>query len=167
VQLTFGDVCKVTGIAANTLDRWSASWLGGAAAGGQGTGHHRRYGLAETFAVYAGLRWRAEGADSGRVANLVRFLARVPSEHLEAEFEAGRTLPVLPHLFGELELPAGVTMFVEPLVGPDATPGARKLMKRVDLGRLWKEVKEKIDALKKQPLGKRGRKRTGKRRAAK
>ena len=78
IQLTSGDVCQVTGIAPNTLDRWSAAWLSGSAAGGHGTGHHRRYSLVDTFAVHAGVRWKAEGAGPERVASLVQFLAGVP-----------------------------------------------------------------------------------------
>jgi len=147
LQLTSGDVCKVAGLVPNTLDRWAYAWMKGHAAGGEGHGRHRKYTLVETFALYAGARWRDEGAGWERIAGLVPFLARLPQERLEAEFEAGRTVPVLPHLFGALELPTGDTfggMFVVPPDYPELPPAVRDLMQRVDLGRLWEATTRKV-----------------------
>jgi hypothetical protein len=159
-KLSPSEVRAVTGLTERQLDEWSFAWLGGEARGGQGHGNHRRYDTSQTFALFAAKIWRNEEAGKKRTDQLISFLGRVPVEHLEQEFSAGRTVPImacLPYLFNELLVPVSVCGVSEPdqikrfaggyFVRPDTeglTSGARALLDRVDLGRLWKQFQERL-----------------------
>jgi len=151
-----GEVCEVTGLHLNNIDRWSTAWLQGKAAGHRGSGTHRRYTLIECLALYAGARWRAEGADPGRVAGVVYFVSRLHREQLEAAFEEGRTFPVPEVMLGNVSLPGG-GMLLEPVNDPD-NPSLRVLMDALDLKRCWEHVLERVAELRsRQPKPLRGR----------
>src|SRR5262245_55805585 len=98
---TSGDVCRITAIPANTLDRWVVMGLLTPANTGQGTGRHRIYRLGEVVAVAAGLKYREEGAGMDRIAGVVRLLASLPIERLETHFEKGETFPVPAMMLGD------------------------------------------------------------------
>lgn len=158
IRLTSGDVCEIAGVTLSMLDRWAAAWLVGKARGGEGHGFHRTYSPVEALAITAGNRWRMLGADPGRVAGVVRFVGRLSLEQLEAELTAGRTFPVPAVMVGELELPGvGGIMVEPPLNSPGLDPQARELMRKLDLGCCWSEVKRKIARLASRP----GRRRRG------
>jgi hypothetical protein len=155
--LSSGDVCEIAGVHENNLDRWAAAWLTGRAAGGRGPGRHRRYMLIEVLAVYAGARWRAEGADPYRVAGVVWFVARLALEYMEAEFEQGRTFPVPAVMLAGAELPGGGVL-IDPTKPTDSgtSPGVRELMVRLDLRRCWEEVKARAAEVRQRRQARRG-----------
>lgn len=149
--LSSGEVCEVTGIHLNNLDRWTSAWLAGRAAAGRGQGHHRRFTMIETLAIYAGARWRAEGADPNRVAGIVYFVARLQLEQLEREFEEGRWFPVPEVMLGEVKLPGGGILIDPTADDSDVT----ELMRRLDLRLCWQEVQERVAELRsRQPTPK-------------
>lgn len=138
--LTTGEVCEVAKLAPTTLADWMEQGIiKPVVKGGKGRGNVCRFSVMQAFALYAGVRWRDEGAGMERTRALVQFLSVVPLEHWEGEFDAGRTMPVLPYQFGDLELKMGTQMFIEP---PSDAPA--DLMKRVELGGLWKQLTAEI-----------------------
>jgi hypothetical protein len=159
-DLSTAEVRSLTGLSAAQIDDWAYSWLEGSARGGEGTGNHRRFTVSQTFALFAAKIWRNEEAGKKRTDQLISFLGRVPVEHLEQEFSAGRTVPVmvcLPYLFNELLVPVSVCGVSEQdqikrfaggyFVRPDTeglTSGARALLDRVDLGRLWAQFQTRL-----------------------
>ena len=151
--LTAGEVCSVSGVASSTLDRWTAAGLLGPDKSGreQGRGHHRTFTAIEALALAAGMRWVKAGADADRVQGVVRFIARQPLEHLEAEFAAGRTFPVPPVMLKGFVVPGAGGIFIK----PETKGGAVRLMNDLDLARLWDDVQAKIAKLGNPP--KRGR----------
>lgn len=154
-KLSSGDVAEIAGIPMNTLDRWVAAGLLGPANSGRGHGTHRRYGLVEALAVATGARYRAAGAGADRVAGVVKFLAGLTLERLEADLEAGRTFPVPAAMLGTDTIPG---LMIEP--PSDLAPGAAALMRRLDLVAILKHVKRKIAELSHRPAKKgRGRRR--------
>jgi hypothetical protein len=160
--LTSGDVCRLTGIALNTLDRWVASGFLSPANKGKGTGRHRIYTLGEAVAVAAGLKYREQGAGPDRVQGVVRLLAGMPLERLEAELAAGNTFPVPAMLLGDTPRPDCWLpgMMIRP---PHNLPvGAAALIARLDLRVIVLDVRQKAEVLARQPAKqKRGHKRAG------
>jgi hypothetical protein len=134
-------------ISKSTLDIWSRAHFTGSARGGGGFGSRRAYSPQQAFAVYAAMRWRAAGADPVRVGALVHFLGRIHPEHLEAELAAGRTLPVLPCLFGGVEVPTGGALFVAPAVTPEDGAGVGQLIARVNLATIRAQYLTDLAAL--------------------
>jgi hypothetical protein len=161
VLLTAGDVCRIAGIHPNTLDRWVTAGLLDPANSGRGTGTHRLYSLAQCVAVAAGIRYRDEGAGPDRVFGIVRFLASLSLERLEAEIAAGRSFPVPDTLLGDAPRPdcwlPGV--MIEPPSESEMSPGAAALMRRVALPAIVESVKRKVAELSRR-LAKRKRDRS-------
>lgn len=157
IHLTSGDVCEIAGIPLNTLDRWVTAGLLDPANSGRGHGRHRVYSIGEALAVAAGALYRREGADPGRVAGVVRLLASLGIERVEAEFDAGRTFPVPGALIGHAEIPGFMN---EPPDPRTMSPGTAALMKRLDLVEVYAAVRRKVKALDRRPTRRtRGRKR--------
>jgi hypothetical protein len=159
VLLTAGDVCRIAGIHSNSLDRWVTAGLLDPANFGRGTGTHRLYSLAQCFAVAAGIRYRDEGADPGRVAGVVKFLAGQTLERLEAEFATGRTYPVPATLLERAAAEEDVALpdawipgfLMEPPNLDKLSPGTAKLLRRIDLVPILAEVKRKVEELSRRP----------------
>ena len=146
MNLTKSDLCRITGIGATALDRLVAAGLLQPENTGQGTGRHRIYALSDAVAVAVGLRYRNEGAGTDRVAGVVRLLASMPLERLEAHLEKGETFPVPAMLLGDTTRP---DCWIEGMmiVPPDVPPAAAKLMKRLDLSAICRDVKTKAAKL--------------------
>lgn len=142
--LSSGDIVELTDVPLATLHRWVVGGLLGMdKAGSTGRGVSRTYSQMDALAVAAGVRWAREGAEPERVAAVIRFMALQHLEHLEAEFAAGKTIPVPNVMLQGLELPGTGGNFIAPTrEGPVA-----RLMQELDLSRLWKEVKAKIAKL--------------------
>src|SRR5262245_20701785 len=141
------DVCRIADIHFSSLDRWvNAGWLQPANSG-LGTGRHRVFSLTELVAVGVGVRYRAEGAGNDRVAGVVKFLAGLPIEHLEAHLERGETFVVPAALLGTAPRPAcwlpGM-LIKPPYDDPELTPQALALMRRLDLKRIYDDVQRKL-----------------------
>jgi hypothetical protein len=110
-----------------------------------GHGKQRTYTVVETLAVAAGMAWWNAGADSERVNSIVRFVASLHMEHIEAEFGRGRTFAVPPIMLQAFVLPiSGCGIFIE----RETTGPAARLMYELDLQRIWNELKTKLEKLK-------------------
>lgn len=146
--LSTPEMCRLTGLPVYTLKRWAARFLLNPALSQPGPGNYRRFSLVEGFALYAGLAWKRAESGMDRAASLIRFLARVPQERLEANLATGRTLPVLPAMFGptEVSLVLGADAFVAP-----AADTPEELLARIDLGRLWREFGDRVAGLAERP----------------
>jgi hypothetical protein len=108
-----------------------------------GRGIQRSYSPLEVIAIAAGIRWMQEGAEPDRVKGIIRFVAGLTAEHMEAAFAEGRTFPVPREMFGEFELPIG-GMLIKPPIDDSMSEGSRELMRRLDLRPLWDKVKSRI-----------------------
>jgi len=158
--LTSGDVCEIAGVPMNTLDRWVAAGHVGPAAAFEGHGRHRTYTLGQCVAVAAGARWRAEGASPERVGGIIRLIATLRIERIEAEIEAGRTLPMPGVLLGNDLIPGA-------MIAPPAdalSGGAADRLRRLDLAGVCEVVRAKVAELSRRPANARGRSRGSSRR---
>lgn len=90
--LSTGDVCALTGLTPNTLDRWCSAGIVLPFDGGNGQGDHRRFTLLQAVGlqVAASLR-QAEGATLGLVRTIVATFEAMTRQELLAAFEAGQT----------------------------------------------------------------------------
>jgi hypothetical protein len=156
--LTTGDVSEVTGIHPNTFDRWVTAGLLGPAGSGRGPGRHRRYTESEVLAVAVGMRYRGLGADDGRVAGVVKYLAGVSPEQLEAHLNDGRTFVVPEMLLRRVAAAEGIPYcgtlpgtMTEPPDDPALSPQAKALIKRLDVKAIRAEVMRKLAALARRP----------------
>jgi hypothetical protein len=152
VRFSLGDVSRLTGVPRNTIDRWTAQGLVKPRVGGGRKGRFRLWDFCGLFAVFVGSRYRDEGASDGRVAGVVKCLAgfsaawgRDREHELEGALAAGRTFPVPEDLLGRMERPEQWLpgMFIEPPYD-GVTPRVRELMERLDLQRLYDELKLRI-----------------------
>ena len=141
---TNGDMVEVAGIPTSTLDRWlTAGLLGPQHTQRSGRGVHRTFTVVELLAVAAGVRWARAEAEPERVASVVRFIARLNLELIEANFAADRTFPVPAVMLQGFELPGTGGIFITPQIdGP-----AGKLFRELDLARCWEDVKVRIATL--------------------
>jgi hypothetical protein len=98
------------------------------------------------LALYVGARWRDEGADPGRVASVVYYVARLHLEQMEAAFEEGRTFPVPSLMVGDVVMPGG-GMLIRPVAEPGSSPGVRELFRKLDLETCWREVLHRIEEI--------------------
>jgi hypothetical protein len=145
-RLTAGDVCAVTGVPPNTLDRWTVAGMLNPTNFGRGTGRHRAYSVGDAVAVAAGMLYRRAGAGDDRVVGVVRFLADLGIVRLREHLAVGRTLPVPGLMLGADYLPG---LMIDPRkdLGP-ISPGAEALLRRIDrLPAVVKDVEGKIERL--------------------
>jgi hypothetical protein len=158
MRLASADICRLTGIPPNTLDRWvSDGLLRPAAAPGPGRGGVRRqYTAGDALAVAAGVAYRRAGAGPDRVAGVVKFLAGYGIERLEADLAAGRTFPVPAALLQRAAAPEGMPgelwlpgVMIAPPAWP--TPGAAALARRLDLRAIYADVMRRIGELSRRP----------------
>jgi hypothetical protein len=156
MRFSSGDVAEIAGVNVQTVKRWVEAGLLPKTATGQG--HHRTYTMSDAIAVAAGALYRREGADPGRIQGVVKFLAGRPVEQLEADFAAGRTFPVPAVMLGaDCWLPG---VMIAPPTDSELTPGAKRLMQRLDLVVVVAAVKAKTEKLAARPRKPgRGRKR--------
>jgi hypothetical protein len=156
MKFSSGDVAEIAGVNVQTVKRWVEAGLLPKTAVGQG--HHRTYTIAECIAVAAGALYRREGADPGRIQGVVKFLAGRPLEQLEADFAVGLTFPVPAVMLGaDCWLPG---VMIAPPTDTALSPGAKRLMERLDLVAVVAQVKAKVEKLTARPKKKgRGRKR--------
>lgn len=120
--------------------------------GTSGAGKGHRLSLVQVLAIVAFARYREAGAGPERASGVLRFLAKLSQEKLEANFADGRTFPVPESLLHQaaqeegVELPSRIEgMLVEPPSPP--TPQAAELFRRLDLVALWDELKQKAEGL--------------------
>jgi hypothetical protein len=152
------EACAVSGVHPQTLRNWcAAGLLRPAQPGTTGTGRGHRFSLAQVFALAAGMLYRREGAAPDRVAGVVRLLAGMPGERLEAHLREGETFPVPAVLLGDAPRPdcwlPGL-LIRPPYDDPSLSPGAAALMRRLDLGPLWEKVVREADRLSRRPAQK-------------
>lgn len=140
-----GSLRRLTGIPQNTLARWCADGIL-RPVGGKGRGNRRRFRIEDVIAAAAGVVYRREGADPGRVLGVVSLLASMPLERLEADLEAGRTFPVPGAMLGDSALPG---FLIEP---PKVPPEAEGLMKRLDLAAIVRDVKNRLELARRYAL---------------
>jgi hypothetical protein len=141
-----GDLLELSGLCLGTINNWIVHGLLRPFGGGKGGCH--RFTLAQLFAVFVGSRYRAEWADDGRIAGVVKYLSGLQMEWLEAEMEAGRTFPVPAGSLGRAARPNAWLpgmLVIPPYDDPELTPGALALMKRLDLAYLYRELLDRID----------------------
>jgi hypothetical protein len=156
MRFSSGDVAEIAGVNVQTVKRWVEAGLLPRTATGQG--HHRTYTLADCIACAAGALYRREGADQGRIQGVVKFLAGRPLEQLESDFAQGYTFPVPAVMLGaDCWLPG---MMITPPADNELTPGAKRLLQRLDLVAIVARVKAKVKQLAARPRKKgKGRKR--------
>jgi DNA-binding transcriptional MerR regulator len=142
-----------------TLHYWCAQGLLGESVRGQsGSGSRREFTPMQLLALAEAVAWQRAYADPGRVADVLRFLARQKLDFVEAELAAGRTFPV-PQIMlrDEFIMPVpGTGIFVEPQLQPGEEKAA-KLLAELDLAVIWRKVKAAIAKL--PPSRPRGRRR--------
>jgi hypothetical protein len=153
--LTINAAAEVAGVAAQTVRNWVAlGLLRPAQPGTTGTGRGHRLNMAQVLALAAAAVHRELGADPGRVAGVVRLLAGMSVERLEAELAAGRTYPVPAALLGVEPRPACWLpgMLVRPPADdPTLTPAAAAMLKKLDLAPLWERVRRDAERLARRP----------------
>lgn len=154
--LTIDEACEVSGVNSQTLRNWiSSDLIQPARAGTTGTGKGHRLSTVQVFALAAGSRHRDEGASSGRVTGVVRFLAGLTLEKLEVDIEAGRTFVVPASMLDGTWLPG--LLIEPPLSDPSLTKGALALMRRLDLKAILVSVRKGCGEVLARRTAKRGR----------
>jgi hypothetical protein len=168
---TSGEVYKLTGVSTALQHEWVQRLkLLAPVSGGTQMGDHRRFDIMAVFAFFAGGKWKGANAGGERYHGVVKLLASMPPERLEAELAAGNTWPVPATLLGELvgEAPGQRCwpgMLVNPATLGDLTPRMAEVIRRLDLKALWDELHRELDKPVPPPK-KRGRpKKTAKKRA--
>lgn len=126
-----------------TLHHWCSQGLLGESVRGQsGSGSRREFTTMKLLAVAEAVAWQRAYADPGRVADVLRFLARQKLDFVEAELAAGRTFPV-PQIMlaGGFIIPVpGTGIFVAPQLQAGDEKAA-KLFAELDLAVIWRNVK--------------------------
>jgi MerR HTH family regulatory protein len=145
---TAGDVSAITGVHPRVLERWVSEEgvLSPRNAERGGRGRHRLYSLGDVIAVAVGLRFREEGADPGRVREVVRFIAGLGVERLKRELDEGKTLPAPGPQLGVTWLP-GLMLDPEKDIPPDTPPEAKVLMRRLNVKPVYEAVMKKVAKL--------------------
>lgn len=88
--LSSGDVCDITGLAPNTLDRWCADGIVTPAEGGEGTGVHRRFSPMQTLGLVVAqeLRNGERGCAPVYIKKVVDAFARTNEKELAKRMAA-------------------------------------------------------------------------------
>jgi hypothetical protein len=146
---TSGEVERLTTVSTALQHEWvSRLGLLSPVSGGTQMGDHRRFDLMGLFAFYVGGKWKAANAGGERYHGIVRLLAGLTRERLEAELAAGNTWPVPATLLekdpelGPLWLPG---LLVNPERFEGLTPHMRAAVKRLDLKVLWDGLQRELD----------------------
>jgi hypothetical protein len=156
MKFTSGDVAEIADTNVQSIKRWVASSL--LSRSSTGRGRHRTYTISDAIAAAAGALYRREGADQGRIQGVIKFLSSRPLEQLEADLAAGRSFPVPATMLGSDCCIPGV--MIAPLADNELTPGAKRLLQRLDLVAIVARVKAKVKQLAARPRKKgKGRKR--------
>lgn len=154
MKLSAGIVCQIAGIPRSSLDRWVLFGLVEPENSGSGKGCHRLYSLSQCVAITAAAKYRAQGAAFERIAGIIQFLSSLPIEQLEAELNAGRTIPIPSTILGLDWLPG---LMIEP---PKCSVKEKSLLKNLDMRTIYADVKRKVSRIDNRPIAtRRGRKR--------
>ncbi len=146
--LTVKQVCEVSGVKPQALRNMvTYGLIEPAQAGTTGIGNGHRFSKSQALALYAGTRYREEGATDIRAAGVVKFLAGRPWEELEADIAAGRTFPVPGTLLKDngilIELPG---VMIKPPYD-QVSPKVAAAMRRLDLKAVKEEIERRIARL--------------------
>lgn len=98
-QLSTGDLCELSSIPMNTLDRWARQGIIKPIEGGSGQGSHRRFSISQAVALVFAAEWRRWGAGKPLIEPMIPHIAKMTHDEMFKAFAEGRT-----HL---LELPCG------------------------------------------------------------
>jgi hypothetical protein len=133
-----GVVQAITGVKHLVLDRWVRARLVRPQNANQGHGRTRLYSLIELIAIQAGMVYQRQKATAERVQAVVKLIASLGYDKLCEHLAAGRTFPVPGMMLGDDNF---VGMMTNPNDGPDdLSPGARELLKKLDLTQVVKYV---------------------------
>ncbi len=157
---TVDEVSQLTAVNPQLLRNWVAGGLlRPTRPGTTGSGRGHRFGFVQVVAVAAGVRHRTEGAGPERATGVMRFLAGLTLEQLEWHLGEGRTFAVPAALVrraaDEEGLPATYWvpgLLIEPPGGdPSVTPAVNALMDRLDIKRIYDEVRARAAEIASRP----------------
>src|SRR3954466_14891503 len=99
ILFTTGDILEMTGIAANTFDRWCAGEIVKPLSGGAGTGNHRQWSFMQAvgFVVAEEIRKSEQGCVPAFVGKVVEAFASVDEEWLRKKIEKDGSIFVTTH----------------------------------------------------------------------
>lgn len=161
-NLTMREVLKLTGFPGPSLARWvNVGIISPLYRGSDGRGNQHVFSAGQAFSLFVGSKYRAERSSDDRVVGVVRTLASVSLEGLEAHFQSNRTFPVPAAVaeraarqegHGDIFMP-GLIVAVD-LDDPALTPTAKALLQRLHLPTLLEEFRTKVAALDREPARK-------------
>ena len=143
IKLSPDRVCEIAGIERSTLDHWVL--LGFIAPqhrfSSRGDVSNCFFTVNQCLAIAVAIQYRNHGAVLARTVSVLQFLAKMHLEKIEAELQAGRTMPVPAEMHGRKLVPG---MLIEP---PELTGSTKRLLDSVDLKPIYDDVMGKIDKL--------------------